>query len=267
MAFEKKAAPKKSSGKEFSKKPAASNSGPIRTGVDPRQGGNGTGERGAGFLKIDPNSFVDVTILVEPEDIISTEQCAIWLEQGTGTSPSWVYIGKDDPSHDLGDSVQKRYRAYLPVMDEDGESKIFAMSKTAHQALLDIADVVSPLAGLNIRIKRTGNGLQTRYAILNRGTRMDISNVEEVDVVETLGPLDREGIEKLIAMRLNCPDYETVLDRYQGKKITQPQAGGDSRGRTAETTEQRKSKPKPRPMPVVEEDEDDDEDLDETELS
>lgn len=253
MPRDQKATPTKSSGKAY--KTDNTQASPLTRGADPR-GSGGFGDReGPMFLKIDPNTYVDGTILCEAEDIISVEQCGIWLERGSGVSPSWVYIGADDPSHELVE-VERRYRAYLPLLI-DGEVRVFSMSKANHRDLLEIADAVGgELRGQNIRIKRTGQALQTRYQLISRPTRTDVDDVDEVDVVPALGPLDREGIEKLICLRLNADSFDEVLERYEGKKITKP-LPPKVKATKATATKAKKGKA------VVEDDEDEDEeDLD-----
>jgi hypothetical protein len=183
---------------------------PVKAGYDPRKDEKG----GGGWLTIKGGEAVDVTVLVEAKDILACEQCAIWLDEGT--SPVWVYTGPDDPSHDLG--VEKRYRAYLPVLVE-GEPKIWSMGKQAHGQILDVADAGGSIKGAIIRIKRTGEGLKTRYSIVPRGKKSDVSKVEEVDVIAQLGPLDPEEVKEMIAKRFGHEDYETFLAASRGKKL------------------------------------------------
>jgi hypothetical protein len=183
---------------------------PIKTGSDPRKD---AGRQS--WLKIDANSHADVAILVEVDEIIAVEQCAIWLDDGQ--SPVWVYTGPEDPSHDL--KVEKRYRAYLPVL-VDGESRVWSMGKQAHSTLLDIADAQASIKGLDIRIKRTGAGLATRYSIVPRGTRKDVSSVNEVDVVEMLGPITSEGVKDMLCEKFSKDSYEDFLTAFRGKGKT-----------------------------------------------
>lgn len=183
---------------------------PIKTGSDPRKDA-----ARQMWLKIDANSYADVAVLVEVDEIIAVEQCAIWLDDGN--SPVWVYTGPDDPSHDL--KVEKRYRAYLPVL-VDGESKIWSMGKQAHSTLLDIADAQSSIKGLDIRIKRTGAGLGTRYSIVPRGTRKDVSKIAEVDVIEMLGPITPDGVRDMLVEKFAKESYEDFLAAFRGKGKT-----------------------------------------------
>lgn len=189
-------------------KKSASGFNPVKSGFDPRK--DGDSER-AGWLKIEANSAVDAIVLVEAEDILATEQCAIWLD--AGNSPVWVYTGPDDPSHELG--VERRYRAYLPVM-VDGDVKVWSMGKQAHIQLLEIADASGELKGLEVRIKRTGSGLTTRYNVVPKGKRHDVSRIEEPDVIAMLGPITSDEVRKMIAEKLGKESYEEVLESYKG---------------------------------------------------
>jgi hypothetical protein len=219
---------------------------PIRTGVDPRKGRKGgtNGEGESMWLKLDSGVPVDCTCLVEAEDIIVVEQCAIWLDDGN--SPVWVYTGPNDPSHEL--DLERRYKAYLPVMLADGKVKVWGMGKMAHSQLLEIADAVGEIEGLSIRLKRTGAGLNTRYSVISRGNRVDVSDVDEVDVVSMLGPITPDEVKDLLVKKLGLEDYEEVLARYKGKK------GIAKSAKTGKT----------KPVAPVQ-DEDDDEDDDEIE--
>jgi hypothetical protein len=182
---------------------------PVKSGYDPRKdGSDGTA---TAWLKIEPNSSVDAVVLVEAEEILACEQCAIWLD--AGNSPVWVYTGPDDPSHDLG--VDRRYRAYLPVL-VDGEVKVWSMGKMAHVQLLDIADASGELKGLEIRIKRTGSGLTTRYSVVPKGKRHDVSRIEEPDVIAMLGPITSEEVREMITEKLGKASYDEVLASYKG---------------------------------------------------
>lgn len=214
---------------------------PLAKGADPRKDAGGQ----QNWLKVEANSSVDVVILVEVEEILSCEQCAIWLEDGR--SPVWVYTGPEDPSHDL--KIDKRYRAYLPVL-VDGEVKVWSMGKGAHVQIMDIADASGELKGMEVRIKRTGNGLGTRYSIVPKGKRKDVSRIEEVDVIAMLGPITPEEVKDLIAERLGMESYEDVLEKYRGKTIRKAAKVAPVRGKHASTMD----------------DEDEEENLDEVEL-
>jgi hypothetical protein len=160
-----------------------------------------------------------------------------------------VYTGPDDPYHQL--KADKRYRAFLPIL-VNGEVKVWSMSKTSHMQLLDIADAGGSLSGMELRIKRTGSGLATRYSVVPRGKRHDISDVPEVDIISMLGPITTEGVRKVIAEKLNKDSYEEVLVAYLGKAAFATDASKSAKkaGKVKDS------------LPV----EDEDEDLDDIEL-
>lgn len=214
---------------------------PIKTGVDPRT--RAQDENRVRFLQLKDGEFAKVVVLVDSDEIISIEQCAIWKDDGN--SPVWTYLGEEDPSHDL--DIKRVYRAFLPVLTEDGEQKLFAMGKQNHSLIMEIAESMGELAGGEIRIKRVGTKLNTRYHITSTGNRKDISKQPDVDILSILGPLTIPGVQALIAEKLGVESYQDVLDMYKGKS--------SSPAKTA--TSNGKSKPKP----VVEEDEEEDEDL------
>jgi hypothetical protein len=228
-----------------SSKPAKFN--PLKTGSDPRT--MAPDERSkTSWLKIEPNTYEDVVCLVNAEDIISCEQCAIWLEEGN--SPVWVYTGADDPSHDL--NVERRYRAFLPVL-QDGEAMVWPMGKQAHTQLMELADGGTELKGTKLRLKRVGNGLKTRYTVVPRPGRMDVEDVAEVDVISMLGPLDAEGARELICSRLEIEDYDEVIRTYRGK-ATKAKPGASTR--TIAPTRGKHVKPEDEEETTEEEEED-----------
>jgi hypothetical protein len=194
---------------------------PVTSGYDPRtepKKSSGDGESSP-YLSLKDGESVDVVVLVEKNDILSYQQCAIWLEDGKN-SPVWVYTGEEDPSHELG--VEKRYRAVLPVYINTkehpayGERKLFSMGKQVHEQLLEIVDAGTRLAGAVFRIKRTGVKLKTRYSIITLGKRKDISSIPPLDVLSMLGPLTSDGVKELIAQKFGMDSYDDFLESYTG---------------------------------------------------
>lgn len=198
----------------------------IRRGYDPRDEKTGGGE-GAGWLSIADGEAVEVTLLYNKEDIIRYEQIGIWTTTGKAP-PTWPYSGDDDPMHELGLDPKntKRYRAVLPVLTDEGEVKVWGMSKRVHTQLLDIADDSGSLKGLTIRIRRTGTKLSTNYTLTVRGKRKDVSHVAEPDILGMIGPLTAEEVREMLAKRFGKESYEEFLDAYRGKSS---KAGGKAK--------------------------------------
>ena len=226
---------------------------PVKSGSDPRKDAENREKAKAMWFKPQAGETINVTILEGTDDILNCEQCAIWLD--TGNSPVWVFLGPNDPSIELG--VDRRYRAFIPLMVGDDEPQLWGVGKGVHGQLLDIADAQGGLKGLVVQVKRTGNGLATRYSIVPTGKRRKVDNVEKIDVIPLLGPLDVEEIQDMIAEKLGMADYDAVVQYYKGqggvpgqKKTKAPARIAPVRGRHASTT-------------VIEEE---DEDLEDVEL-
>lgn len=186
----------------------------IKTGYDPRTAAaSGSGEGRGQWLNLASGDVVDVVVLVDAKEIITCEQVAIWLTEGN--SPVWVYTGPEDPAHDFG--LDKRYRAYLPVLVDD-EPKVWSMGKQAHSQILEIADAGGSLKGSVIRIKRVGKELATRYTIIPRGKKKDVSTVDEVDVISMLGPTTTEEIREMLVKRFGYSSYEEMKKSYVAPK-------------------------------------------------
>lgn len=192
------------------KKPAYS---PVKSGNDPRKDAENRENQQRMWFKPQAGETINITMLADVDEILNCEQCAIWLD--TGASPVWVFMGPDDPSIDLG--VDRRYRAYIPLMVGDDEPQLWSVGKGVHGQLLDIADANGGLKGLVIQVKRTGNGLATRYSTVPTGKRKKVDNIPEIDVISLLGPLDVEEIRTMIADKLGMADYDAVVEYYKGQ--------------------------------------------------
>ena len=180
----------------------------LKKGYDPR----GTSTSGEMYFKLGPGESTDIVILSGADEILSCEQCAIWLDEGS--SPVWVYTGGDDPSNELG--LPRAYRAFVSILEE-GEAKVWSMSKTVHNALLDISDAGSLEPGVVVRVKRTGAGLKTRYSIVPRGKTKDISDVKLPDIIASLGPITSEDVWVMMTDKLGMTQ-EDIIIRYGKRK-------------------------------------------------
>lgn len=193
------------------KKPAFN---PVKSGNDPRKEQEARDNQKRLWFKPQAGETVLATILENADDILNCEQCAIWLDQGN--SPVWVFMGPDDPSIELG--VDRRYRAYIPLQLGDDEPQLWSVGKGVHGQLLDISDANGGnLKGMVVQIKRQGNGLQTKYSIVPTGKRRKVDQVEKIDVISLLGPLDVDDIKEMIAEKLEMTDFDAVVQYYKGQ--------------------------------------------------
>lgn len=190
----------------------------IKKGFDPRKSGSGSGGM---YFKLDAGEQTDITLLSGKDDILSVDQCAIWLDDGQ--SPVWVYTGDEDPSNDLG--VPRNYRAFVSILHE-GEVKVWSISKTVHNAFLDISDAGAMEPGATFRVKRTGTGLKTRYSIVPRGKSKDISSYELPDVIASLGPITSDAVWDMMEEKLGM-SREGIIKRYGKKKVSKTVLAAD----------------------------------------
>jgi len=187
----------------------------VRVGVKPEAANEG-GE-GSLFYTINDGDTIECKILVEQDQIVSVEQCALWNHYNP--SPVWVFIGADDPSHDLG--LKSGYRAFLPIsLKIEGERviRLWSMSKTSHRQITEIAEMSGSLKGQILKIKRTGSGMKTAHTIVPVGKRVKIT--EEVpsveQIIDLLGPYTREEIISMIEQKTD-EDWDKVVAKVAKK--------------------------------------------------
>lgn len=203
---------------------AAAASLPYSTGYDPRDEKPAEKGNGLGFVTIKDGESKELVPLVNKEDIIRYQQVGIWSKDKKNNI-SWPYSGDADPMHDLG--LTKSYRAILPVLEVDSETgesevKAWGISKTVHTALLEIADEHGQLRGLPIKVRRTGEALQTKYNLTPRAKRKNVDDVAEPDVIPLIGPLTLEEARAAIAKKFGKESYEQFLSDFRGKGKTGP---------------------------------------------
>lgn len=196
----------------------------IRVGGTPKAG------RSSKFFSLKADVTYQVVLLAETDQIVSIDQCALW---DFAPAPMWAHIGVGDPADDLG--IKPAYRAFIPMMiegevdrrggvtktDNSGEVVLLSMPRTMHTEFCNISDMTGSLFGRQVRIKKTGSGLGTRYTVLPTGTVKSGGDLPETiptveDVIASLGPQTREEIIKLIEQR-SQKTWSDVVDIYQEK--------------------------------------------------
>lgn len=184
----------------------------VQIGAKPQAGGG----NGGGFWSPKADEVHEVTLLSDDSDIVSVEQCSIW---DYNPAPSWIYCGPDDPSHDL--KLKPGYRAFMPVLvkgDEENKPRIWSMPISVHRSLCDIAEM-QRLAGLVVKVKKSGQGIKTKYTIvatpkvIKLGAIKDIPSPEEI--VSRLGPETREEIIAMIVERAG-KSWEELTGKSSG---------------------------------------------------
>lgn len=165
----------------------------IRKGVGSMPSGGGDNR----FLTLKDGDSITFAPLINLDELVSFDQVIVWVEGRN--SPSWAFLGKDDPSIAMG--VAPRYRALMPVLTKEGEVKIFGFGSSVARQFAAIGEEVPEIKGKVFRVRRTGAGLSTKYTIVAVGREVDVSKVEVPDVsdVEYTGPQDLESVLALLA--------------------------------------------------------------------
>ena len=190
-----------------------------RSGVRVGKAPSAKSEGGA-FWNAKEGETYELTLLCEPDAIVSVDQVALW---DISPAPIWVSIGSTDPSRELG--VKPTYRAFMPVLvNGDAEIKIWSMPVSVHRDLVEIATMSDGLVGMIVKFKRTGSGKTTKYTVVGtpkRGKSLPKSVPTVDDIISRLGPETREEIIEMIEERAGM-EYSAVVKMYQTKNGVKP---------------------------------------------
>lgn len=163
---------------------------------------NGNGNKT--FIKVKEDEPVTIVPILATSEIVSIDLHAFWQ-----TNPAVTFAcldGTEDgcPGCELGDKAA--YRAFLPVLDNDGNMKMFAFGISIERQLVTLEEELGEITGLKLRVKRTGSGLSTKYQIINTGKTMEVevsdkdatkfveSNIEVKDHDQILKELREAGL-------------------------------------------------------------------------
>lgn len=153
------------------------------------------------FVKLPPNEPISITPLTGLDEMISFEHHSIWLD--AGNSPQFPCSQDENcPGCMIGN--QARSRGLLNVMiktDEGMKVQVWAFGMSVMKSLAEIEEAMDngSIAGHVIRVKKTGQGLGTKYSVVptaNSAKTMPAES-EHIDLVPLVGELDRD---KIVAM-------------------------------------------------------------------
>jgi len=173
------------------------------------------------FLKIGAGESVDIVVITSMDEMISIDQCG--TQTGDGGFISWMSIAITDeqcPAEQLG--ITPRFRGFLPILVKNGdllEQKIWAFTITVARQLSETDDAIDGIRGNRLRVKRNGTGLETSYTIITTGKTQDVSDVDPIDIVEHLGPQNREDILKFLVER-KVPKVFTIMTDDEKSKFS-----------------------------------------------
>jgi len=156
----------------------------IRKGTKVLEGGGSSQ-----FIGIEPDAAIVVAPLVGMDEMISIDLHSFWE---INPAVHLVCLGDNCPCCTLGN--ESGFKAYLPVLTREGESKIFAFGIGVARQFSELEEEVGSLAGKLVKIRRAGSGLRTRYTVTGLGKSIDISTATPADIESQLGPFDLPAI-------------------------------------------------------------------------
>jgi hypothetical protein len=152
-----------------------------------RKGPSG-GKKSNDFIAVKEDEPVTIVPVLPTGEIFSIDLHAFWAVNPAVTFACIAHAddaGDGCPGCNLGDKAG--YRAFLPVLDVDGDLKVFPFGISVERQLVTLEEELGEIVGLKLRVKRTGSGLSTKYQIINTGKTVDveISSKKALDFVES----------------------------------------------------------------------------------
>lgn len=171
------------------------------------------------FLKFADGDKIAFAPLVGLDEMISCDQHEFW-----DTNPAVIFPclqTEDCPGCKRGD--KPKFKAFLPVVTKEGESKVFAFTIKTFRQLEDIEAELGTLKGNVISVRRTGTGMKTSYTPVAIGKKMNVDKIEPIDIEALLGPTTAKEIEALIANRgvsLDASEEPEEAEEPKAKKTS-----------------------------------------------
>jgi len=156
------------------------------------------------FFGVKAGEAATLAMLTDLDEIVSVDQHTFWKEGGN--SPSFVCIGKGCPGCAKGD--QPRFRGFLNIVTPEGDVKLWSFPIGVYKSLEELEETAGSLKGAALRVRATNKGKFTTTTIVPTGKHVKIAGYELIDVVEKLGPTDREGILEMLAQTGDGEDEE-----------------------------------------------------------
>lgn len=157
-----------------------------------------SGDRGSkDFITLKDGDTVTIVPILATSEIMSIDLHAFWEINPAVTFACLSGTDEDCPGCDLGD--EPGYRAFLPVLDGDGEMKVFPFGIGVERKLTALEDEIGDITGLRLRVKRTGSGLKTKYEVINTGKR------EEVEVED-------DDATTFVESKIEVKDHDKIVE-------------------------------------------------------
>jgi hypothetical protein len=160
------------------------------------------------FLKISNDDAVVIAPLAGLEEMISIDQHEFWEVNPAAIVPC---IHRKCPACEAGNSP--RFKGFLPVVTKEGEVKVWAFGIKVERNLEDLESELGTLKGQALKFRRTGTGKMTQYIVTPLGRKMNVADKEMPDIESMIGPLDAEGITRVLV------DRGVISDSGSGSKV------------------------------------------------
>jgi hypothetical protein len=158
--------------------------------------GPSSGRGNKTFIAVKEDEPVTIVPILPTEQIVSIDLHAFWTVNPAVTFACLDGTDEGCPGCELGDKAA--YRAFLPVLDSEGDMKMFAFGISVERQLVTLEEELGEIVGLKLRVKRTGTGLATKYQVINTGknTEVEVTEKEATKFVESnIDVKDRDTIE------------------------------------------------------------------------
>lgn len=194
------------------------------------------------FIAVKEDEPANVVPVLPTGNIVSIDLHAFWA---VNPAVTFACIKNSDdagdgcPGCDLGDKAG--YRAFLPVLDSEGELKVLPFGISVERQLVTLEDELGTIVGKKLRIKRTGSGLATKYQVINLGKDIEV-DVEESDA------------ETFVESHIEIKDRDKIVEELVSAGLM----GGKKKSKVVEEEEDLEDE-------ADEEEEDDEDEADEEE--
>ena len=185
----------------------------FRTGAAPDSKSNGQ------FFTCADNVIHEVILLADGDELVSVDQYGLWQNKPPVV---WASCGSNDPGKDLG--IKSQFREFIPcLIKNDGkwELRLWSMPKKPFKNIYDQFEMGAELKGFSLKVRRTGTGLGTDYAITPQKKSYSAAEIATLldgqkiptpnEIGALLGPDEREDIIKMIEERTGMK-YSDLLD-------------------------------------------------------
>jgi hypothetical protein len=129
------------------------------------------------FISVKEDEPATIVPVLGTDGIVSFDLHAYWDINPAVTFPCIKGSAEKCPGCEQGNKPS--YRALLPVLNGDGELRVFAFGISVERQLVTLEEELGGLGGLKLRVRRSGSGLSTKYQVINTGKTVEVDTTEK----------------------------------------------------------------------------------------